>query len=165
MNLSYTWGKLCFFLLAVFFSYTRYKDVISFTWEKEPGKVCFKSILDSIYIAAAIHEVIAYCFRSNVNYLRKIDYLVMKGYAANRVVFCRLYPFCPSPPFQCFASIPAITLLLTSTVSPARARLSIWLERLGGNKKEDECCPLSIQCSLSLRTTTIKKAMLNEVNK
>ena len=58
--LSCTWGKLCFFLLAVFFSYKRYKDVISFTWEKEPGKVCYKSILDSIYIATT--RGVAYCF-------------------------------------------------------------------------------------------------------
>ncbi len=104
MNLSCTWGKLCFFLLAVFFSNKRYKEVIIFTCEKEPGKVCYKSILDSIYIAATIHEVIAYSFRSNVNYLRKRDYLVVKGYAAITGCFLSSLPLLPPATTAVFCS-------------------------------------------------------------
>ncbi len=47
--------------------------------------------------------------------------------------------------------LPIISLLLTCIVSPVRACLFIWLERLCGTQKEDECGPL--QSSLSAPTS------------
>ncbi len=44
-----------------------------------------------------------------------------------------------------------ISLLLTNTVSPVRACVSIWLERFRGTQKEDDRGPLSINSSLDWR--------------
>ncbi len=54
-------------------------------------------------------------------------------------IFCRLCPFSPKPPLQCFSVwllSPVISLALTDSVTPVRACLSIWWERFLGPKKK-----------------------------
>ncbi len=51
--------------------------------------------------------------------------------------------------------LPAISLLLTNTVSPVRAYISIWCERFHGTQKEDDRGPLSFQSSLAATYTAM----------
>ncbi len=70
----------------------------------------------------------------------------VEPYGAN--VFCFLSSL-PLPSHQGSVwLLPNISLLITNTVSPLLACLSIWLERFHGNQKEDECGPLCINSSM-----------------
>ncbi len=60
--------------------------------------------------------------------------------------FSVLFSLSPQATSVCVLSV--ISLLLTNTVSPARACLIIWLERFRGTQKEDDRGPLSIHYSI-----------------
>ncbi len=60
--------------------------------------------------------------------------------------------FIPFPPDHNTSNVCHLSLsLLTNTVSPVQACLSIWWERVRGNQKENNRWPLNIQPSLLTR--------------
>jgi hypothetical protein len=85
-----------------------------------------------------------YCACLWFSYFVENSALRMESNGTN--VFCFLVFFTPSPSrhYGSVWVLPVIPLLLTNTVLPVRAFLSIWLERFRGTQKEDECGPLTV---------------------
>ncbi len=95
---------------------------------------------------------LSFLFQIHFRIFRKFKFLRPNGAQRGPTYFviCRLYPFSLQPPRQCLTCH-----LLTNTVSPVRACLSIWSERFRGNQMEDERGPLGIQSSLLQPTENI----------
>ncbi len=77
----------------------------------------------------------------------KALFMFMATKGANVFCFLSSLPLLPQHHGSIWLA-PGISLLLTSTASPVRACVSIWLERFRGNQKEGVHGPLSVQSSL-----------------
>jgi hypothetical protein len=78
---------------------------------------------------------------AEIYFLKFVQYVLLMLWPLRGMYFdfCRLYPSFTQP-----AVGPVISLLLTSTVLPVRACLSIWLERFRVSQKWDDRGPLRI---------------------